>query len=143
MRDKYSEIINQSYPFFLNMPRMSMHDRAAQFSSFAALNGHSDAILETARLTDRKIELDEQEKENLDFSLSKIQYMLDKGLSFGATIVYFINDEKKSGGRYERKSGEVKKIDDIEKSLVLSLDEKEIIQIHLDDIIYIKPQGKL
>ena len=61
--DKYKDIINLPHHQSKRRPRMSMIDRAAQFSPFAALTGHNDAIIETARLTDRKIELDEVDSE--------------------------------------------------------------------------------
>lgn len=41
-----------------------MIDRAAQFSPFAALTGYGEVIKETARLTDRKPELSESEKQS-------------------------------------------------------------------------------
>lgn len=62
----YDDIIHLSHPTSKNRPRMSIHDRAAQFSPFAALSGHAAAIAETARLTDRKLELDEDTKAELD-----------------------------------------------------------------------------
>lgn len=61
MSGKYGDIINLPHPTSLNHPRMSLHDRAAQFSPFAALTGHHAAIAETGRLTDQRIELDESE----------------------------------------------------------------------------------
>ena len=60
---KYEAIIYLPHHVSNKHPQMSMHDRAAQFAPFAALSGHSEAIEETARLADRKIELDEYEKE--------------------------------------------------------------------------------
>ena len=61
MSGKYDDIIDLPHPTSQNHPRMSLHDRAAQFSPFAALTGHHAAIAETGRLTDRRIELDESE----------------------------------------------------------------------------------
>lgn len=55
MSGKYGDIINLPHPTSQNHPRMSLHDRAAQFSPFAALTGHHAAIVETGRLTDRRI----------------------------------------------------------------------------------------
>ena len=46
----YDDIINLPHPTSRNHPRMSLHDRAAQFAPFAALTGHDAAIKETARL---------------------------------------------------------------------------------------------
>ena len=56
--DKYQSIINLEHPTSLKHKRMSRLQRAAQFAPFAALTGHDAAIQETARLTDKKIELD-------------------------------------------------------------------------------------
>ena len=36
----YDDIINLPNPTSKNHPRMSLHDRAAQFAPFAALTGH-------------------------------------------------------------------------------------------------------
>ena len=85
---------------------MSMADRAAQFSPFAALTGHGAAISETARLTDRKIELTEEEKAVLD---EKLCLLLDAGGE--AVFTYFLPDEKKSGGTYVTAAGSIKKLD--------------------------------
>ena len=52
----YDDIINLPNPISKNHPRMSLHDRAAQFAPFAALTGHDAAIKETARLTDERLD---------------------------------------------------------------------------------------
>ena len=62
---KYEDIIHMPYHVSSTRPRMSMIDRAAQFSAFQALSGYSAAVKETARLTDEKIELTEEEKHRL------------------------------------------------------------------------------
>lgn len=66
MSGPYDNIINLPHPTSKRHPRMSLHDRAAQFSPFAALSGHAAALAETTRLTDRKIELDEDTRAELD-----------------------------------------------------------------------------
>ena len=89
-----------------------MLDRAAQFSPFAALTGYDDAIHETARLTNDKVDLSEEEKETLD---RKQQILLERlGEHPALTVTYFIPDAKKSGGAYVTKSGSFKKIDGFE-----------------------------
>ena len=65
MSGQYEDIIHLAYPVPSRRQRMSMIDRAAQFSPFAALVGYDDAIEETARLTDKRIELDENEKDGI------------------------------------------------------------------------------
>ena len=88
---------------------MSLYDRAAQFSPFAALTGHSAAIAETGRLTDRRVELDEYEMARVDAELQRLQELLPGGPT--ASITYFVQDERKNGGSYQIVTGEVKRID--------------------------------
>ena len=102
----YDDIIDLPHPTSARHPRMSMAGRAAQFSPFAALVGHGAAIRETARLTDRKIELTEDEKAILD---EKLCLLLDTGGE--AVFMYFQPDEKKTGGSYVTAAGSIKKLD--------------------------------
>ena len=98
--------------------RMSMIDRAAQFSPFAALTGHNAAIIESARLTDRQIELDEGTKSIIN---EKIQ-MISDYLSEKPTIIitHFEPDVKKDGGAYLNTTGTVKRIDDFKREIILT-----------------------
>jgi len=93
-----------------------MHDRAAQFSPFAALTGHEDAINETVRRVDRKIELSEEEKEELGRKTDLIIENPDNEFEF----VYFVPDKKKKGGSYVTVRGVVKNIDAIERKIILT-----------------------
>ena len=113
---------------------MSAIDRAAQFSPFAALTGHSAAIKETARRTDRKLELDEHAKAVLDMK----QRILSQELSLcpKVQITYFVSDERKSGGEYVTIAGELKRIDEHERVLVLANGER----IPFDDILDIESE---
>ena len=88
---------------------MSLYDRAAQFSPFAALTGHSAAIAETGRLTDQRMELDEYEMARVDAELQRLQELLPGRPT--ASITYFVPDERKNGGSYQTVTGEVKRID--------------------------------
>lgn len=97
---------------------MSMIDRAAQFSPFAALTGHNDAIIETARLTDRKIELDEGTKSVLNEKIQMISDYLSEMPT--VTFTHFEPDIKKDGGAYLKTTGTVKKIDDFNKEIYLT-----------------------
>ena len=116
--DKYKDIINLPHHQSKRRPRMSMIDRAAQFSPFAALTGHNDAIIETARLTDRKIELDEGSKSILNEKIQMISdYISEKPI---ITFIHFEPDIKKDGGAYPKTTGTVKKIDDFEKEIILT-----------------------
>ncbi len=125
----YDDIINLPHPNSAKHPRMSMIDRAAQFSSFAALTGHGAAIEETARLTDRRIELTEEEKTVLD---EKLRLLLETGGE--GMITYFLPDERKDGGAYVTKLGTIKKIDPPEGRVILT----DHTPIHIEDILEIE-----
>ena len=116
---EYDDIINMPRFVSKRYPQMSMHDRAAQFSPFAALTGYDDAIKETARLTDKKINLDEDVLQKLDEILFVIRKRLDSGQKCRTVISYFEKDLKKDGGRYLDISGEVKRIDGYRNVIVL------------------------
>ena len=73
MSGQYDDIIRLPHPDSPKHPRMSLYDRAAQFSPFAALTGHSAAIAETGRLTDQRMELDEYEMARVDAELQRLQ----------------------------------------------------------------------
>lgn len=115
---KYDDIINLPHPTSQKRPRMSVQDRAAQFSPFAALTGYDAAIRETARLTEERIELNEYEQAVLDQRIILLQEHL-KDLP-EVTITYFQPDERKEGGKYCSLTGAVKKIDSYERQLVLA-----------------------
>lgn len=111
----YDDIIDLPHPTSAKHPRMSTADRAAQFSPFAALVGHGAAIRETARLTDRKIELTEDEKAVLD---EKLCLLNDTGGE--AVFTYFLPDERKDGGAYVTAVGSIKKLDLLERRVILA-----------------------
>lgn len=113
---KYDDIIDLPHPVSAKHPRMSLLERAAQFSPFAALSGYEDAIDETARQTQTFMELDEDEKERLDETLQQIRQHLDKQPA--VKLTYFEPDERKEGGVYQTMEGNVRKLDEYEKTLV-------------------------
>ena len=123
MSGKYDDIIDLPHPTSQNHPRMSLYDRAAQFSPFAALTGHSAAIAETGRLTDRRVELDEYEMARVDAELQRLQELLPGGPT--ASITYFVPDERKNGGSYQTVTGEVKRIDAVT-GVIQMTDRREI-----------------
>ena len=114
---QYADIINQSRPISSKHPPMSMLNRAAQFSPFAALTGYDAAVQETARLTDEKIALDEYAKSMLSDKLQMIAEHIDALPQ--VTFTYFVPDKKKSGGAYISVTGRVKEIDEFERIVVL------------------------
>ena len=112
---EYDDIIDLPRPNSKHEP-MPMSDRAAQFSPFAALTGYGDAIDETARLTDARIELSEEERAELDY---KQQYLATLD-SPTVTVTYFVPDERKTGGAYVTHTGTLKRIDEIERTMVFN-----------------------
>ena len=111
---------------------MSMMDRAAQFSPFAALTGYDAAIKETGRLTDEKIELGEETKAVLDRKQCYLSNMIS--VQPEITVTYFLPDERKSGGTYLSVTGKLKRIDEYERMMILTDGKK----IPLDDIMDIE-----
>lgn len=107
---KYDDIIHLPHHVSETRAHMPMLDRAAQFSPFAALTGYDAAVVETARLTDQKLELDDMQKEHISEQLFELQERISEQPE--ATAVYFVPDEKKAGGAYETASGKIKKIDE-------------------------------
>lgn len=113
--DNYNDIIELPHHTSPVHDRMSMINRAAQFSPFAALTGYDEAVKETARVTKEKIELDENAKAMLDEKLQTIAEHLGEHLE--VTILYFQPDMKKTGGEYVKITGAVKKIDQFERNI--------------------------
>lgn len=105
---RYDDIIDMPHHTSTKHPQMSLYDRAAQFAPFAALTGHDMAIKETARVTDKKVELDEYAKEKLNDKLQIIRDTIHSNTE--VTITYFVPDEKKAGGAYHSFAGCVKKL---------------------------------
>lgn len=114
---RYDDIINLPHHASTKYPHMSLYDRAAQFSPFAALTGHDAAIKETARLTDEKSELDEDVKAILNEKLQIIRENPNTDIS--VTFTYFVPDENKSGGTYISHTGSVKRIDEYQHTVIM------------------------
>ena len=114
---RYDDIINLPRPVSKKRSPMSNFDRAAQFSPFAALTGYDAVIAESGRLTDTRIELDEGGKALLDEKLQTIREHLEEHPAVKLTV--FCPDSRKSGGAYEKVTGQVKKIDPVARILVL------------------------
>ncbi|MDD4690511.1 MAG: YolD-like family protein [Eubacteriales bacterium] len=131
MTDNYDDIINLPHHQSARRAHMSNYDRAAQFSPFAALTGYDDAVKETARLTDRKVELDEYELQSLNEKLNRIQDALNEEPE--VSITYFVADNKKSGGSYKTISGIVKQIDEFEHLVLM----RNGMKIPIEDIFEI------
>lgn len=132
MNDRYDDIIHLPHHVSKTRPQMSMMDRAAQFSPFAALTGYDAAIKETGRLTDEKIELGEETKAVLDRKQCYLSNMIS--VQPEITVTYFLPDERKSGGTYLSVTGKLKRIDEYERMMILTDGKK----IPLDDIMDIE-----
>ena len=115
--NKYSDIIDHPHYQSKTRPHMSMQQRAAQFMPFAALSGFDDAVKETFRITDQRVELDEDELALLN---DKLQYLyVTKSSHPQVSITYFVNDIAKEGGSYETITGTVKNIDSVFYAVVM------------------------
>lgn len=130
---EYDDIINLPHHQSPTRQHMSVHDRAAQFSPFAALVGYGDAVRETARLTDERPQLDEDARASLDEMLRFLQENPDRQQ---VSILYFKPDQKKTGGEHLSVTGVIKKMDFYERTItledgtVLSVDDILDIEIH-------------
>ena len=131
MTGPYDDMLNLPHPTSARHPRMSLSDRAAQFAPFAALSGHSAALVETARLTDRRLELDEDQKAALDLKQQMLMDRIDEHPDVAVT--WFQPDGKKDGGRYVTTTGRLKRIDEVERVLVM----EDKTTVPLDDVISI------
>ena len=136
---EYDDIINMPHHTSSKHPQMSLYDRAAQFSPFAALTGFESAIEETGRITERRVELSEDEKEVLDLRFREIRENLSGGKKSAqcvgerllVTLTYFQADALKEGGEYVTVTGKVKKIDEEEHRLVF----EDGMSVAMDEVV--------
>ena len=129
---QYNDILNMPYPnpeIEKDFPDRIL--RAAQFAPFAALTGYDEAVEETARLTDSKVELDEYQKAELN---DKLQFLNNSEEDEEVCITYFVPDKRKSGGAYITKKGIVLKVREYEKDVVMD----DGTEIPIDDIFAIE-----
>ena len=125
MKEDYSDIINLPHHESRNHPQMPMEARAAQFAPFAALTGYDAVIHETARLTDRQVELDVYDNERLNRIFLELMDSLEKHPV--VAVSYFKPDEHKAGGAYMTVSGKLKKIDTYEQ--IMKMEDGTVIPI--------------
>lgn len=129
--EKYNTIMNLQHHVSKTRPQMPMSDRAAQFAPFAALTGYDSAIRETGRLTDERIELDEEALTALNL---RFQLLIDAlGKEPEVEITFFKPDERKSGGEYVTVIGAVKNIDDFERLITM----QDGMKIPMNDVLSI------
>ena len=117
--EKYEDILDLPHHVSPTRRRMTMAERAAQFSPFAALVGYEGAVRETGRVTEQEAELSEDEKAVLDHKQWLILAALAHGERPLVTVIYFQPDGKKAGGKYVTIQKVVKKIDSVEQTLTM------------------------
>ena len=136
MRGKYDDIINLPHHTSTKHPRMTRTARAAQFAPFAALTGLDDEMEETARLTDKKITLDEEQKQVINRELLFIKNNPQRDIP--VIITFFKSDGRKDGGAYIEKEVRIKKIDEINRKLILS----DYSEIKIEDLFSVRIKEK-
>lgn len=129
MKNGYDDIMNLPHYVSPTRPQMPMADRAAQFSPFAALVGYDAVIQETGRLTDAKIQLEEDALTELDRNFRLLAAHLEEGPK--VKIAYFKADPRKSGGAYHETTGIVQKLDVYRRQVIL----EDGTFIPMDDIL--------
>ncbi len=126
---KYDDIINLEHHVSKVHKQMSLENRSAQFAPFSALTGYGDEVKETERTTEERIEIDEELRVILDEKLQLIQRKIKEQPKI--EITYFIPDNKKQGGKYQNVTGNIKRIDNYNKYIILT----NGIRISIDEII--------
>lgn len=137
----YSDLLELPHPVSRSHPQMSLYDRAAQFSPFAALTGYGAAISETARLTDERPQLDESEQELLNERLLSLQRELQQPQEERSvvTVTYFMADARKDGGSLQQLTGTIQKIDVYQQIVTLLTDAAMIpVSVPIADLIWIE-----
>lgn len=130
-RTEYRDIIDLPHHQSEKRPHMSLHDREAQFAPFAALRGYDEEIAETARLTDEKLELSSEKISELN---ERLHIIIDNiKVQPEIKVIHFVPDDKKEGGAYVTKKGNVRRIDEVEHIIYFVDDTK----IKIDDIFNI------
>ena len=126
--NEYDYIINLPHHQSTKHKHMSNYQRAAQFSPFAALTGYDAAIDETARLTDKKLDLSEEQTEFLNQQIQLIiKHLFEKPQ---VEITYFVPDERKAGGEYMTVTGNVHRVDDYNREIVFT----DGLTVKIDDV---------
>ena len=133
----YADIIGLPHQQSEKRKHLSLHDRAAQFAPFAALVGYDEMVDEEARLTDRQIAPGESDLDRLDRIFHGLSAQLSAGRRPDVSVLVFVPDARKAGGRYETVTGRARHLDPVEKKLILlgSDTPPEEISLNLDKIL--------
>ena len=129
MTDNYDDIIHLPHHISKRHPQMSLYNRAAQFAPFSALTGYEEVIAKTARQTNPKIEIMEDDRQLMDRKLSILTTCLEEEPTI--TITYFQPDGRKDGGQYLTITGVVKAIRTNERIIIM----KDRTKISIDAIV--------
>ena len=145
--ENYDDIINLDRPLSGRYPKMSLHDRAAQFAPFAALTGYEEAISEEGRLTKMRRTVSDEDMRSINSELNKLLAMI-KEYKYGVkcfksesankerpvvALEYFVPDEKKSGGSYVKDKFLIREVD-LNNRMIITVGDK---CISIDDIVSI------
>ena len=134
---KYGDIIHLPHHVSSVHPHMPVSDRAAQFAPFAALTGYGDVIKETARQTDERPDLSEDEKQELNYKIQLACAL--PGEKPEIVLTYFVQDDKKSGGACHTARGKIRRIDPDAGQIIL----EDGMRIRLDCVVDIEFTGQL
>jgi hypothetical protein len=136
-RTVYADIIDLPHHQSAKRKHMSLHDRSAQFAPFAALVGYDEMVDEEARLTDRQVTPGESDLDRLDRIFRSLSARLSAGQRPEISVLVFVPDARKAGGCYETVTGRAKRLDPVEKKLILlgSGIPPEEISLNLDRIL--------
>lgn len=129
--NNYDDIINLPHYESKTRKRMSLEARSAQFAPFAALTGYDDKVKETARLTEKKIDLTDEKYNLINSKLQIIKDHIKEQPEIFFTI--FVKDKLKEGGKYEEKRGKVRRIDEVNEFIIL-IDKSKIFFNDIVDI---------
>ena len=122
----YKDIIHLPHHQAEGRKNMSLYDRAAQFSAFAALSGYDDMIKETGRLTEDQIELPEHIQNELNSKFMLINAIIEAGYRPEIKVTYFVPDKTKEGGSYESYKGNVKRVDSTYRTLIFYDKDRDV-----------------
>ena len=129
---RYDDMLSLPHHVSETRPRMSRLDRAAQFAPFAALTGLDDAMDETARLTEGKLELADNALSELDGVLRRLMEHQEEHPS--VTVTFFEPDDRKAGGAYRTIQGKLLNVDPLTGTLMLT----DRTKIPLEDILNVQ-----
>ena len=114
--DRYADMLRLQPPVSTRHARMDKTARGAQFAPFAALTGYESVIKETGRLTEGAPWLADNEIARLDVLLRE----LAENPHREAVFVCFVPDREKAGGSFVPYRGQVRRVDTVRQTVLLS-----------------------